>query len=132
MGDSQDETQKAKIKKAQQKWRNMRTENHEERALPGSKGGGAYYRIIMKPKEMFTDFRYQDVGRPGGLQRLAGKRKDGRWSTQAWLISKDQAHIAGKRLIPDSDVAKDLLKQLGIKPVRQKGDVFLAQGMLFE
>jgi len=97
------------------------------RQQPGVKGTGDYFRIVVRPKEKFTSFRNQDVGKPGGLQRVAGHRSSGSWSTQAWLISKDDAHIENGQLIPDSQDAKNLLKILSSKPVHEKGDIFTAR-----
>lgn len=99
-----------------------------ERAEPGSKGGGEYYRIILHPDEDFVTFRYHDVGDEGHLQRLAGRRKDGSWETQAWLISKDDAHVRDGKLIADSKDAKELLKELDGKIVHHEGDIFKLKG----
>jgi len=99
----------------------------KRRAKPGSKGEGDYYRIELLPSEEFTTFRYDDVGDPGHLLRLAGKRKDGTWDTQAWLIGKSDAHVEGDHLISDSADAKDLLESLEVKPKHLKGDIFSAR-----
>ncbi|HEX4774893.1 MAG TPA: hypothetical protein VH234_05230 [Candidatus Saccharimonadales bacterium] len=122
------------IKKAQAKWKSMSSRQHSlaqpegrKRAKPGTKGTGDYFRIVVRPKEQFTSFRNHDVGKPGGLQRVAGHRSSGSWSTQAWLISKDNAHIKNNQLIADSKDAKDLLSTLSSKPVHEKGDVFIAK-----
>lgn len=103
----------------------MSTVKH--RAEPGTTGEGEYFRIVVRPKEQFVTFRNQDVGKPGGLQRIAGQRKNGEWDTQAWLISKQDAHTNGKELIPDSEDAQKLLADLATKPVHEKGDVFTAK-----
>ncbi len=93
------------------------------RAKPGTTGEGDYFRIVVRPKEEFVDFRYHDVGRPGHLQRLSGRRASGSWADQAWLISKGDAHIENGRLVGDSPAARKLLKVIG--PARQaKRDVF--------
>jgi hypothetical protein len=93
------------------------------RAKPGTKGEGDYYRIIIRPKEEFVIFRYHDVGKPGGIQRLAGKRSSGSWADQAWLISKEDAHLANGKLVPDTSDAREILQVIGpAKHVR--GDVF--------
>lgn len=122
------------IKKAQAKWQGMSHRQHalaqpqgRARAKPGSIGTGDYFRIVVRPEGQFSSFRTQDVGKPGGLQRVAGHRPSGSWSTQAWLISKDDAHVSGRTLIADSQDAKDLLNHLGSKPEHQKGDVFRAK-----
>jgi len=93
------------------------------RAKPGSKGEGEYYRIVVRPKEGFVEFRYHDVGRPGHIQRLAGKRAGGSWADQAWLIGKTDAHIEGGQLVADSAAARKILDIVG--PARSvEGDVF--------
>jgi len=62
------------------------------------------------------------VGKPGGIQRLAGKRSTGSWADQAWLISKEDAHLENGILVPDTSDARDILKVIGpAKHVR--GDV---------
>jgi hypothetical protein len=132
--EKQIEAARENIKKAQEKWQSM---THRQRALaqpqgrarakPGTKGGGQYFRIVVRPKYEFVTFRDQDVGRPGGLERLSGKRSSGSWSTQAWLVSKQDAHMEGDKLVPDSDGAKNLLKTLGSTPVHQQGDIFIAK-----
>ena len=48
-----------------------------KRARPGTKGEGDYFRIVLRPKEEFTTFRYHDVGEKGHILRLAGKRSSG-------------------------------------------------------
>lgn len=58
------------------------------RAKPGTVGEGKFYRVAVRPKNEFVVFRNHDVGRKGHLQRIAGKRKNGTWDTQAWLIAK--------------------------------------------
>jgi hypothetical protein len=99
----------------------------EGRAKPGSKGSGEYFRIEVRPKAKFASFRTQDVGDPGHIQRVAGQRESGSWATQAWLISKEDAHLSGERLVADSRDAKALLKKLGSAPTHIKGDVFQAK-----
>jgi len=122
------------IKKAQQKWQGMTPRQHSlaqpegrMRAKPGTKGEGDYYRIVVRDKDEFTTFRYHDVGDKGHIQRLAGKRSSGSWDTQSWLISKDDAHLDGENLVPDTTDARKLLETLGSKPKHIKGDVFEAK-----
>ena len=103
-----------------------RTEG-KRRAKPGTKGEGDYYRIVLRAKEQFTTFRYQDVGEKGHIMRLAGQRSSGSWDTQAWLISKADAHMEGDTLVPDTDDAKKLIESLGSKPKHGEGDVFEAK-----
>ncbi len=125
---------KKNIKKAQKRWQEMTPRQHaiaqpegRMRAKPGTKGEGSYYRIVVRPKEEFTTFRYHDIGQKGHLQRLAGKRSSGSWDTQSWLISKEDAHLRGENLIADTKDAKDLLAKLGSRPKHLKGDVFEAK-----
>ena len=96
------------------------------RAKPGEKGTGEYYRIILRPKEDFTSFRVHDVGRRGHSQRIAGRRRSGSWSTQAWLINKKDARISDGKLIADDLQAKKILDKLSTAPFHIKGDVFRA------
>lgn len=121
------------IKKAQKAWQEM---SHREHALaqpqgrgrkrPGA-GGGEFFRIEVRPKSEFVTFRTQDVGEAGGIERLAGKRQSGSWSTATWLVSKDYAHLEGDKLVPDHKDAKDLFEKLGSMPKHVKGDVFKAK-----
>ena len=106
--------------------RARRTEG-KKRAKPGTKGEGDYYRIVLRAGEDFTIFRFQDVGEKGHIMRLAGRRRSGSWDTQAWLISKTDAHMEGDTLVPDTEDAKKLIESLGSKPKHGKGDVFEAK-----
>ena len=98
-----------------------------KRAKPGTKGEGDYFRITVRPKEEFSTFRYQDVGEKGHIQRLAGRRSSGSWDTQVWLISKEDAHMEGDTLIPDTEDARSLIESLGSTPKHVKEDVFEAK-----
>ena len=98
-----------------------------KRAKPGTTGEGDYFRITVRPKEEFSTFRYQDVGEKGHIQRLAGRRSSGSWDTQVWLISKEDAHMEGDTLIPDTEDARSLIEGLGSKPKHVKEDVFEAK-----
>jgi len=126
----QRETAKKNIKKARAAWKTMAPREHaiaqpegKAREKPGAPGGGKYYRIVVRPKEEFTTFRYHDVGEPGGIQRLAGKRSSGSWDDQAWLISKNMAHIEKDRLVADNPGAYEILDKIG--PAKHmKGDIF--------
>jgi hypothetical protein len=98
----------------------------KKRARPGTKGEGDYFRIVLRPKEEFSTFRYHDVGEKGHILRLAGKRSSGSWDTQAWLIGKSDAHIEGDTLVADSEDARRLIETLGSKPKHVVVDVFEA------
>jgi hypothetical protein len=130
----QREAARRNIKKAQAAWQAMSHEQHARsqpqgrgRMKPGTTGEGGFYRIVVRPKEEFVTFRTQDVGKPGGLERVAGKRASGSWDTQAWLVSKEDAHLEGGRLVPDTKDARDLFAKLGSEPRHLKGDVFEAK-----
>lgn len=130
----QKEAAKGDLIKAQQRWQEMSPREHSvsqpegrTRAKPGTTGEGDYFRIVVRSKDDFTTFRYHDVGDKGHILRLAGKRSSGTWDTQAWLISKQDAHLEGDVLIADSEDAKNLIDELAAKPKRLKGDVFEAK-----
>lgn len=97
------------------------------RRKPGSTGKGEYYHIEVLPKADFVTFQTQDVGRRGHIQRVAGQRSSGYWSTVKWLIDKDDAHIQDNKLVPDTKAAKDVIEQLGSEPMRMLGDLFKAR-----
>jgi hypothetical protein len=99
----------------------------QQRQKPGSSGKGDYYHVEVLPKTGFVTFRTQDVGKPGHIQRVAGKRTSGSWATVKWLISKEDAHVLDERLIPDTKGAKDVIKQIGTQPIHLRGDRFKAK-----
>lgn len=122
------------IKKAKAAWKSMSSRQHARaqpegraRQKPGTAGGGNYYHIAVRARTEFRTFRTQDVGEPGHIQRVAGKRESGSWDTVKWLISKEDAHIERNRLVPDSEEARKLLNKLGSVPVHVKGDMFKAR-----
>ena len=94
------------------------------RQKPGSSGQGNYYQVEVRDGSDFETFRTQDVGDPGHVQRVSGKRASGSWATVKWLIGKEDAHVEGGKLVGDTKDAKDLLKKLRTKPVRIRGDRF--------
>jgi hypothetical protein len=97
------------------------------RAKPGARSGGAFFHIEVRPRRQFKTFRTQDVGKKGGIERVAGKRGSGSWDTQKWLISKEHAHRVGRRLVPDTPDARKVLKTLGASPRHVAGDRFRAK-----
>lgn len=99
----------------------------QRRAKPGSRSAGRFFHIEVRPAREFVRFRIQDVGRPGGVQRLAGQRAGGSWATQKWLIEKTKAHIENGQLIPDTSEARKVLASLGSEPVHVVGDRFKAR-----
>lgn len=104
-----------------------KTKSGGARKKPGSGGSGNYYHIELRDSGDFETFRTQDVGDPGHLQRVAGKRATGSWSTVKWLVSKEDAHIEDGKLIADTQEVRDLLRRLRSKPVRIRGDRFQAK-----
>jgi hypothetical protein len=121
------------LKKARKVWQQMpsrqRSRSQPEgprRARPGSSGEGGFFRIEVRPKSEFETFRTQDVGKKGGIERVAGKRGSGSWSTQTWLISKRHAHVEGGSLVADTADARKVLKALGSTPKRIRGDRYKA------
>ena len=97
------------------------------RRKPGSSGKGDYYHVEVRPGEKFVTFRTQDVGRRGQIQRVAGQRFSGYWTTVKWLIAKEEAHVQDAKLVPDTKAAKEVIEQLGSQPVHWIGDRFRAK-----
>jgi hypothetical protein len=132
--EKQREAARQNVRKAQATWQSMsRTERARaqpegrKRRKPGTTEEGEYYRIMVRPKDEFVTFRTQDVGGPGHIERVAGKRSSGSWDTQAWLISKSDAHVEGGELFPDTPEAREVLADLGSRPSHVEGDVFEAK-----
>src|ERR671934_3101069 len=106
----QREAARRNIKKAQAAWKSMSHQQHaraqpegRKRKKPGTGGQGDYFHVTVRDKKDFVTFRTQDVGEPGHVQRVAGKRESGSWDTATWLISKEDAHVEGGKLIPDTE-----------------------------
>ena len=97
------------------------------RAKPGSTGKGEFFHIEVRPKDQFKTFRTQDVGKKGGIERVAGMRGSGSWATQKWLINKKHAHLESEKLVPDTEDARDLLETLDSQPAHIIGDRFKAK-----
>jgi hypothetical protein len=97
------------------------------RSKPGAGGGGQFFHIEVSPLRDFISFRVQDVGRPGGIERVAGLRAGGSWDTQKWLIAKDQAHVEAGRLVPDTAEARKVLATLGSPARHVTGHRFRAK-----
>ncbi|HYT90494.1 MAG TPA: hypothetical protein VEL76_17440 [Gemmataceae bacterium] len=130
----QREAAKKNIRKAQAAWKAMSSRQHAQaqpegrsRKKPGTGGGGTYYHVAVRPKTDFVTFRTQDVGEPGHVQRVAGKRQSGSWGTVKWLISKEDAHITDGKLVADTEEVREVLAKLGSKPVHVKGNLFEAK-----
>ena len=99
----------------------------KKRAKPGTGGKGKYYRIVLRSKNQFSSFRVHDVGAKGGVQRLAGKRANGSWDTQAWLIPKSSVHVSNGVLVGNNIKVKNILSKLGSKARKVKADIFKAK-----
>jgi len=132
--EKQKQAAKKNIKKAQAKRERMSSKDNARsqpqgrgRQKPGSGGQGNYYHIELRSGDDFETFRTQDVGDPGHLQRVAGKRAGGGWSTVKWLVAKEDAHVEDGKLVGDTREAKDLLKKLRSKPSHIRGDRFEAK-----
>ncbi len=131
---AQRQAAKKNVRKAQKTWKNMSSSQRSRaqpegrgRTRPGRKGTGEYYHVGVRPSGRFTTFRTQDLGEPGHVQRVAGKRPSGSWDTVKWLISKHDAHSHDGTLVPDSPDAKKVLGKLGSSPRHVKGDFFQAK-----
>ena len=103
------------------------TRSTTRRQKPGSGGQGSYYHVEVRDGSDFETFRTQDVGDPGHLQRVGGKRATGSWATVKWLISKEDAHVEDGKLVGDTTEAKDLIRKLRTKPKQIRGDRFEAK-----
>lgn len=132
--EKQREAARKNIRKAQAAWASMSPRQHamaqpegRTRKKPGTGGEGNYFHVEVRRSEDFVTFRTQNVGEPGHIQRVAGKRGSGSWDTVKWLISKDDAHIENAHLVPDSSEAEEVLAELGAQPVHLKGDIFEAK-----
>ena len=98
-----------------------------KRAKPGSRSGGRFFHIEVRPAREFVSFRVQDIGAPGGVERLAGQRANGSWDTQKWLVEKTHAHVENGVLVPDTAEVEKILASLGPVPVHVRGDRFRAK-----
>lgn len=114
----------ATAKQRQAARNNSKKRQGGRRQKPGSGGQGNYYHVEIRHGADFETFRTQDVGDEGHLQRVAGKRASGSWSTVKWLISKEDAHVEDGKLVGDTKDAKDLIKKLRSRPVQIRGDRF--------
>jgi len=104
-----------------------RARTHRGRAKPGVRGSGKFFHVEVRRPQDFVSFRVQDVGGKGGIERVAGRRASGSWGTQKGLIPKDQAHVEGSRLVPDTAGARKVLGSLGSVAVHVTGDRFSAK-----
>lgn len=97
------------------------------RKAPGTGGKGKFFRIVVRPKQEFSSFRIQDVGSKGHLERLAGHRSSGSWDTVSWLVSKDDAHIKGGKLVITNKKVKDAVAKGTSGTIKHvRADVFHA------
>lgn len=125
---------KKNVRKAQAAWKGMTKRQRalaqpqgRARTKPGAGGAGKFYRIEVRPKGQFTSFRTQDVGKKGGLERIAGRRSSGSWATATWLVAKENARVAGGKLVITNAKEKAALAKAVRGPViHVKGDIFHA------
>lgn len=104
-----------------------RNSRPRKRAKPGSRGGGRFFHIEVRPSMQFVAFRVQDVGAPGGVERVAGRRASGTWDTAKWLVEKTHAHLEDGHLVPDTAEAEKLFKSFSSIPAHIDGDRFRAK-----
>jgi hypothetical protein len=97
-----------------------------KRAKPGSRGGGRFFHIELRPASEFGTFRVQDVGERGGVERVAGRRASGGWDTAKWLVEKTHAHIEGDRFkakprrdIPESEKPTAAMRRAQLANIRK-------------
>lgn len=126
---------KVNVKKAQAAWEAMSPRARaiaqpqgKERMKPGTGLAAGYYRIEVRPSRNFSSFRVQDVGAKGKLERVAGHRPSGSWDTQAWLVSKDIAHVtpSGNLVIDSEKDRMAIEKAISGKIVRMTSGIFKA------
>jgi hypothetical protein len=125
---------KKNVTKAQKAWKGMTKRERtlaqpegRKRQKPGTGGAGKFYHIEIRPKGQFTSFRTQDVGKKGGLERIAGRRSSGSWATATWLIAKKNARVVNKKLVITNAKEKAALEHAIRGPITQvKGDIFHA------
>lgn len=118
---------KKNVKKAQTAWKSMTPRARAlaqpqgaARKKPGTGPAATFYRIEVRPSRQFTSFRTQDVGKKGGLERVAGRRSSGSWGTTAWLVSKKHAHVTpGGKLIIDNEKERLALAKAVRGPITQ-------------
>lgn len=108
----------------------MAASGHDQdkpRVKPSTYGRGRFYRIVVRPASRFVEFRYHNRDPKDHIRRLDGKYPNGKRTTQAWLVPKEDAHQEGDTLVPDSKEARRLFAQLLSQPRYVKGDVFRAK-----
>jgi hypothetical protein len=116
---------KARAKTAKAKPRAQSTTRRRTKSAARRRG---FFHIEVQPKEAFVEFKTQDIGSESGIERVAGKRAGGAWSTQEWLIAKDQAHVERGTLIGDTVDARRVLTMLGSEPRHINADRFTIHG----
>jgi hypothetical protein len=99
--------------------------SRSKRAKPGSRGGGRFFHVEVRPA---GDFVLSRSGRRRSRRRraCAGRRASGSWDTAKWLIEKTDAHVEDGHLIADSVEAEKLFASLGSPPRHVEGDRFQA------
>ncbi len=95
-----------------------------KRKAPGETGQGRFFHISILPKRRFFKFRTHDVGKKGGIERVAGHSRKTGWKTQKWIVDKDMAIERGGYLLPVSIFSVELFKTFPKRPKRVKGDIY--------
>lgn len=126
---------KKNVKKAQTAWKGMTPRARalaqpqgKDRKKPGTGPSAKFYRIEVRPSKQFTSFRTQDVGKKGGLERIAGHRSSGSWATVTWLVDKKHAHVStkGTLIIDDAKEKASLAKSVRGPITQVKPGIFHA------
>lgn len=129
--DAEKVVKKSTTNAAQRRTKKVHAPSKEKRAMsprkkPGTTGEGNFFHIVIRPKEQFSSFRVQDVGAPGGLERVAGRRPSGSWDTHAWLVAKTDAMVQGGKLVLKTKGARSLLAQINGAITHVRGDIWHA------
>jgi len=76
---------------------------------------GNYYHIKVKevPQGKIKQYRTQDVGTPGHLQRLVAELKDGRWVTTSWHLAQQDAYVSNRKLMSQDSSIQSFINKLG-------------------
>jgi hypothetical protein len=86
-----------------------------------------YFKIVVRQRSEFKTYEVKKDFIGEGVMRVAGKRMSGLWDTQAWLISQREAHIENRRLVPDTQFARYVVRSLASEPRWVKSNIFRAR-----
>jgi hypothetical protein len=97
---------------------------HRVRGRWKPSGRRSYFRINLRPADRYVGFRSETLGPPGHIIRIFGKSPGRGWEVQAWLISKNDAHIQDGMLAPRTESARMVLRGI-VDGIHQTGvDLF--------